>query len=171
HATAVNELWITDITEHHTDEGKLYMCASKDVYSSRIVGYSIGARMTARLAVDALERAVARRGGDVAGCVTHSDRGSQFRSKKFTPALARQDLIGSMGRGGSGGDTGAMGRGFAVVKNNVLDRRRWASLEQLRIAIGTWIGLTYHRRRREARLGRWTPVEYVPIIEPAALAA
>src|SRR5699024_5273854 len=83
-ATAVDELWLTDITEHWTDEGKLYMCAIKDVYSSRIVGYSIGARMKARLAVDALEMAVARRGGDVAGCVTHSDRSSQFRSKKFT---------------------------------------------------------------------------------------
>ena len=61
-ATAVNELRITDITEHRTDEGKLYMCAIKDVYSSRIVGYSIGVRMKARLAVDALEMAVARRG-------------------------------------------------------------------------------------------------------------
>src|SRR5699024_12138534 len=60
-ATAVNELWLTDITEHWTDEGKLYMCAIKDVYSSRIVGYSIGARMKARLAVDALEMDEARR--------------------------------------------------------------------------------------------------------------
>ncbi|WP_167854125.1 DDE-type integrase/transposase/recombinase [Brevibacterium aurantiacum] len=101
HATAVNELWLTDITEHWTDEGKLYMCAIKDVYSSRIVGYSIGPRMKARLAVDALEMAVIRRGGDVAGCVTHSDRGSQFRSKKFTRALSRHGLVGSMGRVGA----------------------------------------------------------------------
>ena len=73
--TAPNQLWLTDITEHRTDEGKLYLCAIKDVFSNRIVGYSIDARMKARLAVAAIEMAVARR-GDVAGCILHSDRGS-----------------------------------------------------------------------------------------------
>ncbi|AZU02291.1 IS3 family transposase [Brevibacterium linens] len=170
-ADGPNQLWLTDITEHRTDEGKLYLCAVKDVYSSRIVGYSIGARMKARLAVDALEMAVARRGGDVAGCVTHSDRGSQFRSKKFTRALARHGLVGSMGRIGAAGDNAAMESFFALLQKNVLDRRRWATREQLRIAIVTWIERTYHRRRRQARLGRLTPVEYEAIIEPAALAA
>ena len=75
-ADAPNELWLTDITEHKTAEGKLYLCAIKDVYSGRIVGYSIDSRMKSRLAVQALENAVAMR-GDVAGCVVHSDRGSQ----------------------------------------------------------------------------------------------
>ena len=72
-------------TEHRTGEGKLYLCAVKDVFSGRIVGYSIADRMKARLAVDAVASAVARRGVDgatVAGCVVHSDRGSQFRSRK-----------------------------------------------------------------------------------------
>jgi putative transposase len=170
-ATAVNELWLTDITEHWTDEGKLYMCAIKDVYSSRIVGYSIGARMKARLAVDALEMAVARRAGDVAGCVTHSDRGSQFRSKKFTRALERHGIIGSMGRVGAAGDNAAMESFFALLQKNVLDRRRWATRDQLRSAIVTWIERTYHRRRRQARLGRLTPVEYEAMIESPAVAA
>ena len=75
-ADAPNELWLTDITEHWTGEGKLYVCAIKDVYSNRIVGYSISDRMKSRLAVAALNNAVARR-GDVAGCIVHSDRGSQ----------------------------------------------------------------------------------------------
>ena len=166
-ATAVDELWLTDITEHWTDEGKLYMCAIKDVYSSRIVGYSIGARMKVRLAVDALEMAVARRGGDVAGCVTHSDRGSQFRSKKFTRALERHGIIGSMGRVGAA----AIESFFALLQKNILDRRRWSSRDQLRIAIVTWIERTYHRRRRQARLGRLTPVEYEAIIESPVVAA
>ncbi len=74
-AAAPNELWLTDITEHRTGEGKLYLCAIKDVYSNRIVGYSIDSRMKSRLAVAALNNAVARR-GDVAGCMVHSDRGS-----------------------------------------------------------------------------------------------
>ena len=66
-ATGPNELWLTDITEHPTSEGKLYPCAIKDVYSNRIVGYSISDRMKSRIAVDTLAFAVARRGGDVAG--------------------------------------------------------------------------------------------------------
>ncbi|MBM7529034.1 transposase InsO family protein [Brevibacterium luteolum] len=79
-AQAVNELWLTDITEHHTGEGKLYMCAVKDVFSNRIVGYAIDSRMKSRLAVEAIDDAVARRGGPsvVAGCLVHSDRGSQL---------------------------------------------------------------------------------------------
>ena len=75
-AQAPNQLWLADITEHRTGEGKLYLCAIKDVFSNRIVGYSISDRMKSRLAVDALSSAVARR-GDVAGCVLHTDRGSQ----------------------------------------------------------------------------------------------
>ena len=69
-------LTLTDITEHPTAEGKLYLCAVKDVWSRRIVGYSIDSRMKARLAVNALEMAVARR-GNPEGVVVHSDRGSQ----------------------------------------------------------------------------------------------
>lgn len=106
-ADAPNTLWLTDITEHRTEEGKLYLCAVKDVYSNRIVGYSISDRMKSRLAVTALESAVARR-DSVAGCVVHSDRGSQFRSRKFVRALARHDLVGSMGRVGAAGDNAAM---------------------------------------------------------------
>jgi len=74
-ADAPNQLWLTDITEHPTGEGKLYLCAIKDVWSNRIVGYSIDSRMKSRLAVAALDNAVARRrvdGSEVAGCVLHS---------------------------------------------------------------------------------------------------
>jgi hypothetical protein len=71
-----NQLWLTDITEHATGEGKLYLCAVEDAFSKRIVGYSIDSRMKSRLAVAALDNAVARR-VNVAGCVLHSDRGSQ----------------------------------------------------------------------------------------------
>ena len=76
-ADAPNRVWLTDITEHRTTtEGKLYCCAIKDVFSNRIVGYSISDRMTSKLAVDALRNAVARR-GDVAGRILHADRGSR----------------------------------------------------------------------------------------------
>ena len=99
-AKDMNELWLTDITEHRTGEGKLYLCAIKDVYSNRIVGYSIDSRMKPRLAVAALNNADARR-GDIAGCVIHSDRGSQFRSRKFVHSINRHEMVVSMGRVGS----------------------------------------------------------------------
>lgn len=170
-AERANELWLTDITEHWTAEGKLYLCAIKDVYSNRIVGYSIDSRMKSRLAVAALNNAVIRR-GDVAGCVVHSDRGSQFRSRKFVHALNRHDLVGSMGRVGACGDNAAMESFFSLLQKNVLDRRAWATREELRIAIVRWIERTYHRRRRQPTLGRLTPIEFETIMTtPATQAA
>jgi putative transposase len=166
-----DELWLTDITEHPTAEGKLYLCAIKDAWSNRIVGYSIDERMTSHLAVRALSNAVARRPG-AAGCVVHSDRGSQFRSRKFVHALNRDDLVGSMGRVGAAGDNAAMESFFALLQKNVLNTRRWTSRQELRIAIVTWIERTYHRRRRQAALGRLTPIEFETIMtRQAALAA
>ena len=166
-ASEPNQLWVTDITEHWRGEGKLYLCAVKDVYSNRIVGYLIDSRMQARLAVSALDNAVARR-GDVAGCILHSDRGSQFRARKLHRALARHEMVGSMGQVGSAGDNAAMESFFALLQKNVLNRRRWATRDELRIAIVTWIERTYHRRRRQAVLGRLTPIEFETIMTTPA---
>jgi transposase InsO family protein len=160
-ADVPNRLWLTDITEHPTAEGKLYLCAIKDVYSGRIVGYSIDHRMKASLAVSALRNAVRLR--NPAGTVVHSDRGSQFRSRKFVKALHHNGLVGSMGRVGACGDNAAMESFFALLQNNVLDRQRWQTREDLRLAIVTWIERTYHRRRRQRRLGRLTPIEFETI--------
>lgn len=170
-ANAPNTLWLGDITEHRTLEGKVYVCAIKDLFSGRIVGYSIDARMKSRIAVNALNNAVARR-GDVAGCILHTDRGSQFRSRKHVRALARHSMVGSMGRVGAAGDNAAMESFFSLLQKNVLNRQTWATREQLRIAIVTWIERTYHRRRRQDRLGRLTPVEFETIMTiPATQAA
>ncbi len=170
-ASGPNQLWLTDITEHKTAEGTLYLCAVKDVFGNKIVGYSIDSRMKSSLAVNALNNAVAIRGNG-AGCIVHSDRGNQFRSRKFLRALTRHRLVGSMGRVASCGDNAAMESFFALLQKNVLDRRSWTTREQLRIAIVTWIERTYHRRRRQAALGRLTPIEFETIMNtPAAQAA
>jgi putative transposase len=142
-----------------------YLCAIKDVCSNRIVGYSIDERMKARLAVAAINNAVARR-GDVAGCIFHTDRGSQFRSRKVHRTLTRHNMVGSMGQVGSAGDNAAMESFFALLQKNVLNTKRWDTREELRIAIVTWIERTYHRRRRQVSLGRLTPVEYEAIMTP-----
>jgi transposase InsO family protein len=167
-APAPNVTWLTDITEHRTAEGKLYLCAVKDVYSGRIVGYSIDDRMKASLAVAALRNAIARR--DPVGTVVHSDRGSQFRSNAFVRTIKNHGLVGSMGRVGACGDNAAMESFFALLQKNVLDRQRWATRDELRLAIITWIERTYHRRRRQRRLGRLTPVEYETLTVAAAAA-
>jgi putative transposase len=168
-APAPNLVWLTDITEHATGEGKLYLCAIKDVYSNRIVGYSIDSRMKASLAVAALRNAIALR-APAAGLIVHSDRGSQFRSKKFVRVLKTHQLRGSMGRVGACGDNAAMESFFALLQKNVLDRQRWTSRHELRLAIVSWIETTYHRRRRQRRLGKLTPIEF-ETLQPVALAA
>jgi transposase InsO family protein len=168
-AAAPNLVWLTDITEHATSEGKLYLCAIKDVYSNRIVGYSIDSRMKASLAVSALRNAIALRSPG-AGLIVHSDRGSQFRSKKFVRVLKAHRLCGSMGRVGACGDNAAMESFFALLQKNVLDRQRWATRAELRLAIVSWIETTYHRRRRQRRLGKLTPIQF-ETLQPVVLAA
>lgn len=160
-APAVDVTWLTDITEHPTGEGKLYLCAIKDCASNRIVGYSIGPRMTAELAVTALRNAIALRSPHAT--IVHSDRGGQFRSRKYAAALHAAGLRGSMGRVGACGDNAAMESFFALLQKNVLDRQHWDTRDQLRLAIVTWIERTYHRRRRQRALSRLTPIEFETI--------
>jgi len=158
-AASLDEVWLTDITEHPTIEGKVYVCSIKDLCSNRIVGYSIDERMTAKLAVSALRSAIARR--QPAGTVVvHSDRGSQFRSRAFQAVLKAAKLTGSMGRVASAGDNAAMESFHSLLQKNVLNRRRWRTRDELRYAIVHWIEHTYNRRRRQRALGKLTPVEY-----------
>ena len=167
-AEAPNKLWLTDITEHPTSEGKLYLCAVKDACSNRIVGYSSDARMTASLAVNALNNALALRGrAEALEVIVHSDRGSQFRSHAFIRALRDAQARGSMGRVGTCADNAAMESFFSLLQKNVLNRRRWATREELRLTIVTWIEATYHRRRRQQALGRLTPIEFETMLHVA----
>ena len=169
-ADAVNVKWLVDITEHWTGEGKIYLCAIKDCASRRIVGYAIDARMTSELAVTALRMAIMLRGRP-AGTIVHSDRGGQFRSKKFAMTLRNNGLVGSMGRVASAGDNAAMESFFALLQKNVLNRKQWATREELRLEIVVWIERTYHRRRRQRGLGKLTPIEFETIYKQVALAA
>ncbi|PWV74061.1 Transposase InsO and inactivated derivatives [Prauserella marina] len=167
-ATAPNVKWLTDITEHSTSEGKLYLCAVKDCYSNRIVGYSISPRMRSSLAVAALRNAIALRNPH--GVIVHSDRGSQFRSKSYRRLLRHHGLTGSMGRVGACGDNAAMESFFSLLQKNILDTRAWKTREELRLAIVSWIETKYHRKRRQRRLGKLTPVEFETIYTTAAAA-
>jgi putative transposase len=168
-AEAPNVKWLTDITEHRTGEGKLYLCAIKDCHSNKIVGYAIGDRMKADLAVRALGNAIALR--KPVGTVVHSDRGSQFRSRAFVRTLTNNGLVGSMGRVGACGDNAAMESFFALLQKNLLDRQCWGTREQLRLSIVIWIERSYHRRRRQRALGKLTPIQFELLHRQLATAA
>jgi len=169
-ASGLDEVWLTDITEHPTAEGKLYCCSIKDCCSNRIVGYAIDDRMTAQLAVAALRSAIARRrpAGTV---IVHSDRGGQFRARSFRAVLTAAGLRGSMGRVASAGDNAAMESFHALLQKNVLNQRRWRTRAELRYKIVNWIEHTYNRRRRQRALGKLTPVEYELALGRTDLAA
>jgi transposase InsO family protein len=141
------------------------MCAVKDVYSNKIVGYSIDSRMKAGLAAAALRNAIAMRSPQ--GTIVHSDRGSQFRSKKVVRLLKNNGLRESMGRVGSNSDNAAMESFFSLLHKNVLNTRRWETREELRLAIVIWIKTKYNRRRRQRALGKLTPIEFEMIYTAA----
>lgn len=166
-ADSPNVAWVTDITEHHTKEGKLYLCAVKDLCSRRIVGYATGPCMKSSLAVRALVDAMVKR-GNPSGVIVHSDRGSQFRSRKYVRALKLFKARGSMGRVGAAGDNAAMESFFALLQKCVLNQQTWETRAQLRARITHWIEKSYHRRRRQRALGKLTPIEYETIIGTAA---
>lgn len=153
-----------------TAEGKHYLCAVKDVYSGRVVGHSMDSRMTSSVAVAVLENAVrARR---PVGTVVHSDRGSQFRSRRFVESLRHHGLTGSRGRVGACADNAAMESFFALLQQNVLDRQPAVGHSAGTAgAVTTWTERIYHRRRRQRRLGKLTPIEYETINRTALIAA
>jgi putative transposase len=158
-APAPDMVWLTDITEHLTDQGKLYACCIEDVCSNRIVAWATSDRMTSHLAVAALRQAVARHQpkGTV---VVRSDRGGQFRARDFVAVLKANNLTGSMGRVSSAGDNAAMESFYSLLQKNVLDRKRWRTGDELAYAIVYWIEHTYSHRRRQRGLGKLTPVEF-----------
>ena len=96
---------------------------------------------------------------------------AQFRSRKYLAALRRHHLVGSMGQVGTSADNAAMESFFALLQKNVLDRRSWSTREELRLAIVSWIEGKYHRKRRQRRLGKLTPVEFELIMKPTATLA
>ena len=123
-ADAPDRLWLTDITEHPTREGKVYCAAVLDVYSRRIVGWSVADHLRTELVVDALEMARWRRQPTRGETVVHSDRGSQYTSWAFGRRLRTAGLLGSMGRVASAVDNSMMESFFGTLQLELLDRRR-----------------------------------------------
>ncbi len=166
-ATGPDRLWCTDITEHPTAQGKVYCAAVIDVWSRRIVGWSIADHIRTELVLDALQMATWQR--RPAGTVVHSDRGSQFTSWTFGHRLREAGLLGSMGRVASSVDNGLMESFWSTMQRELLDRRSWATRTELGTAIFEWIEGFYNPTRRHSALGYHSPADYETINTTAAL--
>ncbi len=160
-ADAPDRLWLTDITEHPTREGKVYCAAVLDVYSRRIVGWSIADHLRAELVVDALEMARWRRRPPAGQTVVHSDRGAQYTSWAFGHRLRAAGLLGSMGRVASALDNSMMESFFGTMQRELLDRRTyWETRTELASAIFEWIEAWYNPHRRHTSIDGLSPVDY-----------
>jgi putative transposase len=157
-ATGPNQLWVTDITEHPTDEGKLYCAAVMDVFGRRIVGWSIAAHMRKELVLDALGMAVLRRGPGDGKRILHSDHGSQYTSWAWGQRLQRSGILGSMGSVGDCYDNAMMESFWSTLQLEVLDQRTWRTRGELANAIFEWIECWYNPTRRHSSIGMHSPV-------------
>jgi transposase InsO family protein len=156
---APNEAWVADITYVPTREGWLYLAAVEDLYSRRVVGWSMADRMGSRLVVDALELAVQRRlPGE--GLLAHSDRGSQYASDHYQRLLARHGIACSMSRRADCWDNAPMESFFASLKKELVHDADFATRAEARAALFEYIEVFYNGQSRHSSLGYVSPVEY-----------
>ncbi len=131
--------WHTDITEIPTDEGKLYLATALDLFSRRLLGYATSAHPDAVLAGQAIKMAVAARGGNVAGVIFHTDRGSTYTADDFTGLCAKLKITQSMGRVGSCFDNAAAESFFSTLEWEVLSRHHFSTRDEAREVITRWV--------------------------------
>jgi putative transposase len=156
---SLNEAWVADITYIPTREGWLYLAAVEDLYSRRVVGWSMAEHLESRLVVDALALAVARRlPGE--GLLAHSDRGSQYASDHYQSLLARHGITCSMSRRADCWDNAPMESFFASLKKELVHGADFATRAEARAAIVEYIEVFYNTRRRHSSLGYVSPAEY-----------
>ena len=155
-ATRPNERWVTDITYVWTDEGWAYVATILDLFSRAVVGWAIDVTATTRLALAALHSAVQKR-RPTAGLLHHSDRGCQYTSAEYRQRLQGLGVTVSMSRTGNCWDNAVAESFFATLKNELVHRRRWRSVLELRTALFEYIEVFYNRRRLHSSLDYRTP--------------
>lgn len=158
-ATAANQTWLSDITYVPTGDGWLYLATVMDLYSRRIVGWSLAERLTTPLVKRALQMAVGRR-RPAAGVVHHSDRGCQYASAEYRAELALHRLVASMSRSGNCYDNAPMESFFATLKSELIHRYTFSSRAQARQEIVGYIEGFYNPTRRHSALGYRSPMEF-----------
>jgi putative transposase len=158
-AAAPNRLWVADITYLRTWEGWLYLVAVQDVYSRRIVGWSMADHMRTELVTDALQMALARR-RPAPGLIWHSDQGSQFVSLAFGQQARAAGIAQSMGSKGDCFDNAVAESFFATLKKELVHGRSWPTKAELRTEVFEYIEIFFNRRRRHSTLGMLSPEQF-----------
>ena len=152
-------LWVADITYIWTWEGWMYLAVVLDLWSRRVVGWSMAEHMRSELVVDALEMALGHR-VPAQGHVFHSDRGSQYVSYAHQDVLKANGILCSMSRKGNCWDNACAESFFATLKTELIHRQPWPTRTAARLAIHEYIGVFYNRKRRHSFLGHQSPVDF-----------
>jgi putative transposase len=159
-ASAPNVKWCGDLKIVDTLEGPLYLASVEDLFSRRMLGFAMSEHPDAALAKAALAMAVAMRGGDVAGVIFHSDRGSTYTAGLFTHACTHLEIRQSMGRVGSALDNAAAESFFSTLEHELLSRHTYATRAEARRGVARWIDEFYNQRRRHSSCEMKSPVAY-----------
>lgn len=154
-----DRVWATDITYLWTDQGWLYLAVVLDLYSRRVVGWSMAEHLRSELVLGALEMALGQR-APRDGLLHHSDRGCQYASSAYREALSQAGIVCSMSRKGDCWDNAVVESFFGTLKSELVHRRRFATRLAARTAVFEYIEVFYNRQRRHSYLGYLSPAEY-----------
>lgn len=158
-ATAPNQKWVADFTYLWTAEGWLYVAAVLDLYSRRVVGWSMQSQMTAQLVTDALMMAVWRRRRPES-VMHHSDRGSQYTSDRFQRLLGELGITCSMSRSGNCWDNSAMESFFKTLKTERTDNKVYRTRAEAKADVFDYIERFYNSKRRHSTIGYISPIQF-----------
>lgn len=156
---APNTVWVSDLTYVWTNEGWLYLLVILDLFSRRIVGWTLGERMTRQLALDALTMARTHR-APPRGLLFHSDRGSQYASADFSQQLAAHGIVASMSRRGDCWDNAVAESFFSTFKLELVYETAWLTRAEARVAIFEYLERFYNGQRMHSALGYVSPIAF-----------
>lgn len=156
---APNRAWAGDITYIWTNEGWLYLAVVLDLFSRRVIGWSMSHRLETRLVLDALQMAVERR-PTIGSVLFHSDRGSQYAAAAMQRFHQRNRIVASMSRKANCWDNAVVESFFSTLKHEIVDDAVFGTREQARAAIFSWIEIWYNRQRRHSALGYVSPEQF-----------
>ncbi|QHT66941.1 IS3 family transposase [Rhodocytophaga rosea] len=168
--TVPNQKWTADITYVWTKEGWLYLAVVLDLFSRRIVGWSMQANLSRKLVIGALQMATQTR-HPPDGLLHHSDRGSQYASQDYQQLLDRAGMVCSMSRKGNCYDNAPTESFFATLKRELIHHRRYQSRIEAKEDIFQYIEVWYNRKRRHSSLGYLSPEEYEKVNQSLKIAA
>jgi putative transposase len=163
-----NQKWIGDFTYLWTAEGWLYVAVVIDLFSRRVVGWSMSSTMVAQLVADALVMAIWRR-GKLEALLQHSDKGSQYVNDQFQRLMADHNIICSMSRSGNVWDNAAMESFFSSLKTERTARKGYHTRDQARADVFDYIERFYNPRRRHSTIGYLSPMEFEKIAAASKL--